>query len=128
MRDAVAIVIQRDDRFVAIRRSASIAKAGYWSPPTGRLEEDESQIDAVCREAREEVGLVVVPLKKIWECVADDGHWRLHWWLATCAEEHLLPDLAEVAEARWVTVPEFLALAPLFEQHRIFFLDHYDPD
>jgi len=126
MRDAVVIVIQRAGRIVAIKRAASIAKAGYWSPPTGRLEEGESQADAVRREALEEIGLAVIPVDKVWECLTDDGHWRLHWWLVNSEEEILHPDPSEVAEARWVTTAEFLHLSPIFDQHRDFFLNHYD--
>jgi len=126
MREAVVIVVRRADRFVAIRRAASIAKGGYWSPPTGRLEEGESQADAVRREAAEEIGLAVVPLRKVWECTSADECWRLHWWLASCEQECLLPDPGEVAEAGWVTAAEFLQLSPLFEQHCEFFLHHWE--
>lgn len=125
MRDAVVIVIEREGCFVAIRRASGVARAGYWSPPTGRLEPGEAQVDAVRREAREELGIFIEPLAKVWECHSDDGQWRLHWWRATASDDVLIPAPQEVAAARWVTVAEFLALAPLFAQHREFFSVHY---
>jgi 8-oxo-dGTP pyrophosphatase MutT (NUDIX family) len=125
MREAVVIVIERAGRFVAIRRADGVARAGYWSPPTGRLESGEAQADAVRREAGEELGIVVEPVTKLWECDSDDGAWRLHWWRASTRDSVLVPAPLEVAEARWVDVTQFLALAPLFAQHREFFLCHY---
>lgn len=121
MRDAVVIVIEQAGRFVAIRRADGVARPGYWSPPTGRLESGETQAEAVCREAMEELGLNVHALAKQWECVSDDGAWRLHWWTAHADDRILHPDPGEVAEARWVTPAEFLQLEPIFAQHRDFF-------
>ena len=121
MRDAVAIVIEQAGRFVAIRRAAGVARPGYWSPPTGRLEPGEAQPDAVRREAQEELGLIVRPQGKVWECITDDAAWRLHWWIAHTDDVALHPDPGEVAEARWVTPTEFLQLEPIFAQHRDFF-------
>lgn len=120
-RDAVVMLIENAGRFVAIRRASAVARPGYWSPPTGRLEAGETHDDAVRREAREEVGLIVVPREKVWECDSDDGLWRLHWWRATTDQHDFHPDPAEVADVRWVTRGEFLALDPLFAQHREFF-------
>jgi 8-oxo-dGTP diphosphatase len=45
----------------------------------------------------------------------------LHWWLAAIVGGTLQPDAREVAEARWVTPAQFLALDPTFELHREFF-------
>ena len=61
-RPAVAIVLLRDDgRMLMIRRAEGIPKAGFWSPPTGRVEPGESAAEAARREAREELGLAVTP-------------------------------------------------------------------
>ena len=75
------------------------------------------------REVREEVGLLVKPVAKVWECPTDDGVYRLHWWIATVGSGDLELDAGEVAEARWVTSREFLAMDPTFEGDREFFAE-----
>ena len=122
MRDAVVIVIRDGGRLLAIRRAAGVRRPHYWCPPGGAIEPDEAACDAVVREAREEVGLSVRALREIWRTSSDDGQWSLQWWLAErIGDGAPLPDPREVAEARWVTASEFLALEPIFDAHRPFF-------
>lgn len=75
----------------------------------------------MAREVMEEVGLTVSPGAKVWESQTDDGHFRLHWWTADASDGAVVPDPVEVAETRWVTPQEFLALDPIFEGDREFF-------
>ena len=121
MREAIVAVIRRHGRVLVIRRGPASTFAGHWSPPTGRLEPGETQEQALVREMREELGIEVLPLAKVWESLTDNGVFRLHWW--TAAEEglELKLDPAEVSEARWVSAPEFLALQPTFAGGREFF-------
>ena len=94
---------------------------GYWSPPSGRIEEGESQPQAVVREMREELGLGVRPVRKAWECLTDDGRYRLHWWVVEEDGALLRPAPDEVAGTRWVDATEFAAISPTFEGDRVFF-------
>lgn len=119
--EAVVAVLIEDDRVLAIKRGREVLLPGYWTLPSGRIESGETQQDAVVREVREELGLHVTPVAKVWECPTDDGAWLLHWWTAETAPGELAPDADEVAEARWVTAEQFLALAPTFEGDREFF-------
>ncbi|MET9819209.1 MULTISPECIES: NUDIX domain-containing protein [unclassified Streptomyces] len=120
-REAIVAVLLRGERVLAIRRGPAVARPGYWQPLSGKVEPGETQEQAVVREVREEVGLTVVPLAKVWESETDDQRFRLHWWTARADTGEVVPDLAEVAEARWVTPEEFLALDPVFEGDRPFF-------
>jgi len=124
--EAVIAVIRRNDRFLVVRRSPQVVLPGYWTPLSGRIEPGETQAAAIVREVREEVGLRVIPLAKVWECLTDDGEFRLHWWtaeldeeLAGAAEMVLAP--SEVSDSRWVTAEEFLELRPTFVGDREFF-------
>lgn len=118
---AVVAVLARDGRFLVVRRGPAASRPGYWTPPSGRVEPGETQPEALVREMREELGLDVVPVAKVWECDTDDGRFRLHWWTARVDDDEMTPDQAEVAEARWVTPGEFGQLAPTFADDRRFF-------
>jgi 8-oxo-dGTP pyrophosphatase MutT (NUDIX family) len=115
MRDGVVAVLVRGERLLMIRRAEGIPFAGYWCPLSGKVEAGESQADAVVREVREEAGLEVRALRKVWECPAESAEYLLHWWLV---EEDGAGELAleprEVAEAGWFTRDEIHALAPVF--------------
>lgn len=55
-----AIIHDADGRLLLIRR-AHEPSAGLWSVPGGRVEDGESDAEAVVRELREETGLLVEP-------------------------------------------------------------------
>ncbi|WP_217214518.1 NUDIX domain-containing protein [Streptomyces sp. AC550_RSS872] len=120
-REAIVAVLLRAGRLLAVRRGPAVARPGYWQPLSGKIEPGETQPEAVVREVREEVGLTVVPLAKVWESETDDGSFRLHWWTANADTGDVVPDPDEVGEARWVTPEEFLSLDPVFEGDREFF-------
>ncbi|GAB2748300.1 NUDIX domain-containing protein [Streptomyces bullii] len=120
-RHAIVAVLLRGHRVLAIRRGPAVARPGYWQPLSGKVEPGETQEQALVREVREEVGLTVEPLAKVWESETDDGRFRLHWWTARADCGEVVPDPAEVADTRWVTPREFLALNPVFDGDREFF-------
>ncbi|GGZ95351.1 NUDIX domain-containing protein [Streptomyces bluensis] len=122
-RDAIVAVLRRGDRVLVIERGPRARRSGYWAPLSGKVEPRESQAEAVVREVREEVGLEVTPLAKVWESETDDRQFRLHWWTADVgeAEGEVVMQPGEVSDARWVTVEEFLALEPTFAEDREFF-------
>ena len=55
----VGVLIQKDDRYLLIKRAANPDK-GLWSVPGGLVEVGERVADAVVREALEETGLVEI--------------------------------------------------------------------
>ncbi|WOX08375.1 NUDIX hydrolase [Streptomyces sp. N50] len=121
-REAIVAVLRRADRVLVIRRGPDSARAGYWAPLSGKLEPGETQEEALVREVKEEVGLTVSPLSKVWQSDTDDGTFRLHWWTATeTGDGTIIPDPGEVSEVRWVTPTEFLTMTPAFAADREFF-------
>ncbi|ETA03360.1 ADP-ribose pyrophosphatase [Frankia casuarinae] len=121
-RQAVVAVLLRAGRVLVIRRGPQARRPGYWAPLSGRIEPGESQAAALVREVREEVGLAVTPLAKVWECDTDDGSYQLHWWTAEVgSDEELILDPGEVSDARWVTPHEFTRLELTFAGHHEFF-------
>jgi len=55
----VAAAIMRDGRVLGARRSAPPELAGQWEFPGGKVENEESDEDALVRECREELGIEI---------------------------------------------------------------------
>jgi len=104
-----------------IQRGPRAILPGYWSPPSGRIEPGESQAQTVVREMREELGLEVRPLAKVWECETDDGAFLLHWWAVEENGGELSLEPGEVSAAKWVDAAQFLELEPTFRGDHEFF-------
>ena len=121
MLDAIVAVITNGDKVLLIQRAPTVRGGGYWAPVSGEVEPGESQEAAVVREAMEEVGLTVRPLRKVWENISSRGTFRLHWWLAECVGGELVLEKREVSDARWLTVDEICKMDGTFEGDREFF-------
>lgn len=120
MTRGVVVVVQRDGRFLLIRRGPGVIVPGAWCFVGGAIEPGESEEQAVVREFCEELGGRVQPVRRVWEWTRADGRLRLYWWLAVLCEEQFDPDPDEVAELRWCTPAEIDALSPLLESNRLF--------
>lgn len=120
-------VPQEPRRILAIRRAEHIRAGGCWCFPGGGIEPGETPEQAVVREIQEELALAVRPIRKLWEWLRPDGGLKLHWWLVESLEElsHAVPNPAEVAEARLVSLDEFRGLDPVLESN-LLFLEHYE--
>ena len=118
-RGAVAVVV-RDDRFLVIRRSRHVVAPGAYCFPGGGIEANESEEQAMVREFREELGALVVPVRRVWRSTTR-WHVALAWWLGELsAAVALVPNPEEVASVHWLTAGEMLELAELLESNREF--------
>jgi 8-oxo-dGTP pyrophosphatase MutT (NUDIX family) len=122
-REAVVAVLQRDDRILVILRGPQARQPGYWAPLSGTVEPGERQEDTLVREVREEIGLEVAPVGKVWESTTADGSFVLHWWTAAVTGGAIVLAPNEVSEARWVAPAEFTRLQPTFAGDRHFFAE-----
>lgn len=113
----VAVVIERDGKFLLGKRSAhKRAAPHYWCPITGRIEPGETEPQAVIREVSEEIGIEVRPLRKLCNFDTNDKSAELHWWLAEIVTgiPHLAND--EHSELAWVSPQEMNQLSPIFRE------------
>jgi NADH pyrophosphatase NudC (nudix superfamily) len=121
MLDAIVAVISKGEKFLLIQRAPGIRGGGHWAPVSGEVEAGESQEAAVVREAMEEVGLTVRPIRKVWENLSTRGTFKLHWWMAEYLGGELALNLTEVSDACWLTVDEICAHDGTFEGDREFY-------
>jgi len=96
-------VLVRDGRFLMIQRSEHVRAPGMWCFPGGAIEAGETPEMAIVREFREEVGLVVEPVGKLWEWLRDDGGLFLYWWEVRHRGGTLTPHAPEVQAVKWMT-------------------------
>jgi 8-oxo-dGTP pyrophosphatase MutT (NUDIX family) len=88
---------------------------------TGRLEPEESEPDAVVREAREEVGVEVRPLRHVWTSPAEGVDFELRWWTAALVAGQPFVACDEIDAVRWLTRGEIEVVSPMFETTRRYF-------
>jgi 8-oxo-dGTP diphosphatase len=104
----VAAVIGRNERYLITQRRPSAVLAGLWEFPGGRVEEGETDAEALRREVRERVGVEVAVAGCIGRRTHDyDGYsveLALYQAEIVGAAE---PTAVRVADCRWVASSEF---------------------
>jgi 8-oxo-dGTP diphosphatase len=118
-RGAVAIVM-RDGRMLVIRRSRSVVAPLVYCFPGGGIEDGESEAETLVREFREEVGVGIRPVRRLWECITS---WKVHlaWWLGELERDAVpVANPREVESIHWFTPEEMMRLPDLLESNRQF--------
>ncbi|HEY8427184.1 MAG TPA: (deoxy)nucleoside triphosphate pyrophosphohydrolase [Sandaracinaceae bacterium] len=104
----VGAVIERDGRYLITQRRPNAVLPLLWEFPGGRVEEGESDRDALKREIHERLG-VEVEVKQPWICFRTHPyeHYTVDLYLYECdlLDDNLTP--RAVNDFRWVTSEEF---------------------
>jgi 8-oxo-dGTP pyrophosphatase MutT (NUDIX family) len=104
----VVVALQRQDgRWLMIRRSRHVRSALKVCFPGGMVEPGESQPDAAIREMREELSILVRPIRQVWRAEIAQRHLTIYGWLAEMAAgQEIQPNEREVADVLWLTPEE----------------------
>lgn len=120
VRRGVVAVAVRQSRFLVIRRSERVVAPGMYCFPGGGIAENECEEQAVVREMREEVGVDVLPIRRLWRSVTPWGV-PLAWWHVALPDDFTFgPNPDEVAFVGWMTLEELAARSDLLESNRQF--------
>ncbi len=123
---AIVALIHDGDDMLLIERSKTDTYPGYWSAVTGAMDAGETQQAACIREAREEVGLQVKPVRKVWESITRRASFVLHWWQCELVgPRSVVANPAEVGDYRWVREHEIAKIQLMFSDARWFYSDIY---
>lgn len=102
----VAAAIERDGRYLVARRTRPADVAGLWEFPGGKVEPGETEMQALSREIREELGVEIAVGERV------PGEWPLHGdlvlhlYAATLIAGDPAP-LEQHDEIRWVMPQDF---------------------
>ena len=116
----VVVGCRRDDgRWLLIRRGWNIAAApGKVCFPGGAVEIGETQRHAVVREMREEMGVGVEPVQRVWQKAYEDKPLLLSAWLGRLLSHDFQVDASEVAQTLWLTAQEAAEHRDALPYHR----------
>ncbi len=104
-------ILRRNGRLLMIQRSASVRAPLAWCFPGGTIEPGESQPDALVRELREEVSLVVAPGRHLMTQTKHAGGLVLYCWSAEIVSGEPVANPREIADVRWLTPAEIREMA-----------------
>jgi len=105
----VLALIEKSGKFLLIRRKVKLLKL-EWAFPGGVTHEGETDEEAVTREAKEEVGIDVKPVKKLLERKHPDTFVQVAYFHCT-PKGNQNPEIGEayeISEVAWVPAKEVL--------------------
>ncbi|MDA1139915.1 MAG: 8-oxo-dGTP diphosphatase MutT [Planctomycetota bacterium] len=103
LRIAVAI-IQRGDEVLIARRSLDQHLGGLWEFPGGKIEDGETNEQALVRECREELGLEISPTSLFYEQQFEYPERGVHLYFYLCWSQGGRPRAIESDEVRWIKI------------------------
>ncbi len=108
----VGAAIVRDGMLLAACRARPAELAGRWELPGGQVEHGESEVAALRRECREELGVSVQVQRRLGPdlLLSPVAHGVLRVYLAALTPGSPEPSAVEHAELRWVGVGELRGL------------------
>ena len=106
MTEVVAALIWDNDRFLACQRPAHKARGLLWEFVGGKVEAGETRENALIRECREELGIIVEPMDVFMEVVHEYPDLTVHLILYNAVISQGTIQLLEHVDAQWVSPRE----------------------
>ena len=106
MREVAAALIWDKDRFMICQRPSDKARGLLWEFVGGKREPGESREEALIRECKEELGILVKPLSVFMEVDHIYPDITIHLIIYNCEIEAGIPKLLEHRDLKWIKVEE----------------------
>ena len=103
----VAIIRDHDNRLLIAKRKAFSDQVDLWELPGGKVELDETPLQAMVREVREEVGLEVINASSVKEFTHHYPDKTLQFYVFAVDEYQGRAHGAEGQEVRWISQDEY---------------------
>jgi 8-oxo-dGTP diphosphatase len=84
-------IIVKDGKILVAQRSERMKLPLKWEFPGGKLEENESEIDCIKREVKEEINIDIEILKKLSNSICDYGTFKIN--LIPFLANHILGEI-----------------------------------
>jgi 8-oxo-dGTP diphosphatase len=107
---AVAAVIVRPGAFLAVKRKKEMKRdPGVWEFPGGKIEPNESALEALHREVKEELGVTITNVENIFFYPFSDGNHTIHltYFMARLNEEEQRIQLIDHEQWKWFQETDF---------------------
>lgn len=98
----VAALIRRNGAFLICRRPEGKALSGLWEFPGGKVEQGETEEEALRREIREELDCLVAPEKLFCRARHEYPDFFVELSFYLCRLDKGEPRLLEHADAKWI--------------------------
>lgn len=108
MKTIVAQVYVKKDNKILMVQENKIGKKEKWNMPAGKLEENETLIDAAIRETKEETNLDVhiSGLIAIQESITEMGQLIIFYFKGEYISEEISFNQEEISDVKWMTEKE----------------------
>jgi 8-oxo-dGTP diphosphatase len=73
MIDVTCAIIRREGKILAAQRGKDVHLAGQWEFPGGKVNLEESEEACIVREIQEELGIEVLPVRRLSDSIHDYG-------------------------------------------------------
>lgn len=101
-------MVENNNKFLVGKKKLRGFLSGQWHLPGEKLEEGESEEEALKRGLREEVGIGIEKMESFGSVFTDDGT-LVNWYLCKTSEETIIVG-SDLDEARWVNKEEVTKL------------------
>ena len=104
---AAEVYIKKDNKILMVQENKE-SKKGKWNMPAGKLDNNESIIDAAIRETKEETGIDIniKGLIAILENVSSIGQLVVFYFMGEYKSGEIEFDNEEIADVKWMTEKE----------------------
>ena len=106
MTEVVAALIWDNDKFMICQRPAHKARALLWEFVGGKVEAGETKEQALIRECKEELGIVLSVCNQFMDVVHEYPDITVHLTLFNATIAEGVPQKLEHNDIKWITVSE----------------------